>query len=161
MLKTTNSNLSILLSALGAFTTLVEAKTPLSIRHFFFGVTLTAHEKKEGAVKPIAVGCTLRHLVAKIVGNQVMQDMASVLAPKQLGFGVRGGAEAAVHATRQYIRYLQSDHTVLKLDFKNAFNSVRRHKLLRVIQVLAPEIYPFVLCLLHPTFLGGPVPAVC
>ena len=51
----------------------------------------------------MAVGCTLRRLVAKIAGNKVTDDISSLLAPQQLGFGVKGGAEAAVHAPRQYL----------------------------------------------------------
>lgn len=55
----------------------------------------------------IAASCTLCHLVAKIAGMLVMEDMADLLAPRQLGYGVSGVAEAAVHAARQYICHLQ------------------------------------------------------
>ena len=56
-----------------------------------------------GGVRPIAVGCTLRRLVAKIAGQLVVDEMAELLSPRQLGYGVRGGAEAAVHACRQKV----------------------------------------------------------
>lgn len=34
-----------------------------------------------------AVGCTIRRLAAKVVGNKVMKEMASILSPRQLGYG--------------------------------------------------------------------------
>ncbi len=70
--------------------------------------------------------------------------MANLLSPRQLGFGVRGGAEGAVHATRKYLHNLPSSHALLKLDFRNAFNSVRRDKVLEAVRDLAPGIYPLV-----------------
>ena len=101
-------------------------------------------EKNGGGVRPIAVGCTIRRLAAKVVGNKVMKEMASILSPRQLGYGVSKGAEAAVHAARLYINNLGSNKAVLKLDFINAFNSIRRDKMLSTVKRLAPSIYPFV-----------------
>ena len=72
------------------------------------------------------MGCTLCRLVAKIVGIKVVEDMA----PQQFGFGISGGAEAQVHATRLYLNQLQPDHALVKLEFKNTFNSVHRNKML-------------------------------
>ena len=67
----------VLLSALASFTQLVlEGKTPPSIRPFFFGANLTALQKNDGGVRPIAVGCTLRRLVAKVAGSRVMEEMS-------------------------------------------------------------------------------------
>ena len=39
---------------------------------------------------------------------------------------------------------LPSGHALLKLDFKNAFNSVWQDKMLEAVQELAPDIYPLV-----------------
>ena len=61
---------------------------------------------------------------------------------------VRGGAEAAVHAARLYILDLQQhptdheEHFVLKLDFQNAFNTLRRDKMLLAVQMFAPDLFP-------------------
>lgn len=88
------------LSTLAAFVSLVtNGKTPAEIRPLFFGARLTAISKKGGGVHPIVVGCTLRRLVAKIASGIVLGDMSALLAPRQLGFGVKGGAESAVHVT--------------------------------------------------------------
>ena len=99
-------------------------------------------------MRPIAVGCTLRRLAAKVASGRVLEEMASLLAPRQLGYGVKGGVEAAVHSARLYIHNLKPQQALLKLDFKNAFNSVRRDKMLTAVSVLAPDLLPFV----HSTY---------
>ena len=45
--------------------------------------------------------------MAKVAAQLVRDEMTDLLAPRQLGFGVKGGAEAAVHAARVYLRNLQ------------------------------------------------------
>ena len=134
-----------LLPALTSFVKLVlEGRAPSSITPYFFGANLTALQKKDGGVRPIAVGCTLRRLAAKVAGSKMMEEMGELLAPRQLGYGVRGGAEAAVHAARLYLLDLDPTKAVLKLDFKNAFNSIRRDKLLEAVRELAPGLLEFV-----------------
>ena len=70
--------------------------------------------------------------------------MEDYLAPLQLGYGTSCGAEAAAHAARSYLQHAQADRLLLKLDFKNAFNCLRRDKMLEAVQKVAPELYPFV-----------------
>ena len=49
-----------LLTALTSFTNLVlSGDTPAQMRPLFFGATLTALNKKDGGVRPIAIGGTL------------------------------------------------------------------------------------------------------
>ena len=52
--------------------------------------------------------------------------------------------EAAVHATRSFIAPKQGEKVLLKLDVKNAFNSIRRDTVLQAAQTHLPEIYPFI-----------------
>ena len=107
----------VLLTAMASFIKLVlEGRTPPPVRMFFFGANLTALTKKCGGIRPIAVGCTLRRLAAKVISNKVKDQMSSLLAPRQLGFGVKGGAEAAVHAARMYVQDLGTSRGLLKLD---------------------------------------------
>ena len=115
----------------------------MSIRPYFFGANLIALEKKGGGVHPIAVGGTLRRLIAKVAAMKVLEEMGALLAPVQSEYGVTGGSEAAVHASAQYMRRLGSN-CVLKLDFKNAFNLIQRDKMLDAVQSFAPIIYPFI-----------------
>ena len=136
---------SLLLRALTSFINLTLAgQTPEPVRPLFFGANLVALEKKGGGVRPIAVGCTLRRLAAKAAAVHVKDPMHSLLAPRQLGYGTPQGAEAAVHAARIYLDNLPPDHVLLKLDFSNAFNCVRRDQMLIRVRELAPELLPFV-----------------
>ncbi|CAK1587163.1 unnamed protein product [Parnassius mnemosyne] len=109
-----------------------------------FGANLIALTKKDGGVRPIAVGSTLRRLASKIAVRHILQKLNSEFEPVQLGFGVKGGCEAAVHALRSFLTYGQPD-VLLKIDVKNAFNSVNRDTLLTEIKQHIPEIYNYLL----------------
>ena len=67
------------------------------------------------------------------------------LRPVQLGVGVRQGCESAIHATREYIERFKLDsdskRVLVKVDVRNAFNSVRRDVVLNVIGERCPELY--------------------
>ena len=59
------------------------------------------------------------------------------------------GCEAAVHATRSFIAQTQGEKVLLKLDVKNAFNSIRRDTVLQAAQPnTPPRNLPFHLGLL-------------
>ena len=89
------------------------------------------------------MGCTLRRLVAKVDGRKIMEEMGELLAPRQLGYCVGGGSEAAVHAARIYLCDLGPGKAVLKLDFRNAFNTIHRDKMLFAVLEHAPCLHPF------------------
>ena len=97
-------------------------------------------------MRPIAVGCTLRRLAAKTAGSHIMEAMGALLAPRQLGYGTPHEAEAAVFAAQLFLDNIQPKEVILKLDFKNAFNTIRRDKIMKVVSSLAPELTPFVYC---------------
>ena len=42
--------------------------------------------KKDGGIRPIAIGNTLRCLVAKCAGSLIKEDMQSLLSPLQLNY---------------------------------------------------------------------------
>lgn len=119
-------------------------RVPAAIQPVFCGASLCALNKKGGGIRPIAVGNTLRRLVAKAACKAVMVKMAAKFMPVQLGFGVPHATEAAAHAARAYISSLQPGQGLLKLDFKNAFNTVRRDSMLQTVHEELPELYPFV-----------------
>jgi hypothetical protein len=64
----------------------------------FYGASLCAFTKKGGGVRPITVGSTFRHLVAKAACRIVREEVSIKLAPAQLGFVIHQGGEAAAHA---------------------------------------------------------------
>ena len=120
---------------------LLAGKIPKSISPILFGGKLIALEKKDGGIRPIAIGYVWRRLSAKCANHYALDSVTSMLSPTQLGVGIKGGAEAAVHATRRYLQEMPKENLVAKLDFRNAFNSLMRNQMLDAIARVAPEIY--------------------
>jgi len=89
------------------------------------------------------VGYIWRRLTAKCANRHATESLTTTLSPKQLGVGVKGGAEAAVHATRRYLQQMSEGNILAKLDFKNAFNSLSRNAMLEAVADYAPDIYHF------------------
>jgi len=73
----------------------------------------------------------------------VKNASASLLAPRQLGFGVSGGAEAAVRAARRFLDNMQPGKLFITIDFRNAFNTLRRDAILEAIEKHFPELLPY------------------
>lgn len=109
----------------------------------FFGASLCALNKKDGGIRPIAIGCTLRRMVSKIISRYLLNPLGSKLSPIQLGFGTKYGCEAAVHATRTFLMKNKSD-ILLKIDIKNAFNTLYRENMLTAVLNQFPEVYPYI-----------------
>ena len=120
------------------------SEVPAEIQPVFCGASLCALNKKDGGIRPIAVASTLRRLIAKTACKAVTVKMAERFLPVQLGFGVPRATESAVHAARQYLSKLQPGYGLLKLDFSNAFNSIRRDVMFASVLREMPELYPFV-----------------
>ena len=95
-------------------------------------------------MRPIASGCTIRRLVAKVACTRAADEISSLLLSRQLGFKVKGGIEAAVHCARLYLNQMPSTNALLKFDFKNAFNSLHRINMLQSVRERCPDLYPFV-----------------
>ena len=103
--------------------------------------TLTA--KLKGGVCPIAVGEVIRRLIAKCIAREANSEAADLFNTKQLGVAVKGGAESIVHATRTSFEKLQKNSRILKIDFQNALNSVKRSRVLEAVAKFLPIIAPF------------------
>jgi len=135
-----SNDIPLLLAVTDLINLLLEGKTPLSVRGALFGATLLAVVKKQGGIRPIAVGYVWRRIAAKVACSHVKDACASLLAPRQLGFGVSGGAEAAVRAARRFLDNMQPGQLFLKIDFRNAFNTLRRDAILEAIEKHFPEL---------------------
>ena len=85
--------------------------------------------------------------------NSSCVKLASHFAPLQLDVGTQSGAEAAIHAVRRYAENLPKDYIIVKMDFKNAFNTLRRDTMLKAIRRELPVLYNFA----HATYNGAPV----
>ena len=137
----------LLLSSLLNFTNLCLAgHVPRLIQPKFFGCRLLAFQKPDGGSRPIAIGNTLRRLIAKIACKSVCASAVEALAQIQLGVGVRGGAEVAVHAARSFLSTMSTSEGLAKLDFSNAFNCVSQDAVLKSVAELVPSLLPFVIC---------------
>ncbi|XP_055335726.1 uncharacterized protein LOC129586490 [Paramacrobiotus metropolitanus] len=124
---------------------MLAGRVPEKIVPVLYGASLTALNKKGGGIRPIAVGSTIRRIVAKIVIKRVQQQMGEKLRPKQMGFGSPGGCEAVVHAARRFVTSPSDEVQVLvKFDFRNAFNTIHRDKMLQCVQSELPECLHFI-----------------
>ena len=90
------------------------------------------------------MGCTLRRLSAKAAGRHFSDTIGTPLTLRQLGVGTPYGAEAAIHAARLYLQHLKTNQVILEMDFKNAFNNIRRDRMLKAVMELAPNLFPLV-----------------
>ena len=142
-------------------------KTPLSIRHrnvipILAGANLSAF-KKDGVIRPITVGETLRRLPANSASKKLSTRYADFLAPLNLGFTVPSGAEAAAPAARSFLSNANPSDMFLKLDFGNAFNFFLplsdimdlRHQssAMCIIMLGGKDIHPW-----STTKVGNPIP---
>ena len=126
---------------------LAKGSIPREVSPFFFGANLFALVKKDGGLRPVAVGNTLRRLASKCISYAVSQRAAAYLRPLQFGVGVRGGCEAIVHATRATLEEESiplEGKWCLQVDLKNCFNQVDRGSMFREVREHLPEIAPFV-----------------
>jgi len=117
---------------------LLQGEIHPSVSPVLFGGNLIAPEKKTGGVRPIAIGYTLRRIAAKCANSFAASHLEDHFSPIQLGVGTPGGCEAAVHATRRYIEAMPDSHVVVKIDYSNAFNSLRRDLMLQSVAAEVP-----------------------
>jgi hypothetical protein len=134
---------------------LLSGQLPSEICHLLYGASLCALNKKDGGIRPIAIGKCLRRLTSKLACFQSRNIVNSYLSPHQLGVATKLGCEAAIHTTRTFVNNDQNRGKVLlKLDFKNAFNSVERDCILKEVQCHIPLLYPYLYqCYRNPSTL--------
>ena len=83
--------------------TLASGRTPSSILSHLCGATLLACQKKNGGLRPIAVGEVLRRLISKCLATASRHTANCTLSPLQLGVRVKGGCEAIIHSVTQLL----------------------------------------------------------
>ena len=79
-------------------------------------------DRKFGGIRPIVDGYGWRRLTAQCASAYAIDTIADYFTPLQLGVGVQGGCDAAVHATRLFLFKMPDDYIIVKLDFFNTFN---------------------------------------
>ena len=126
---------------------LLSGKLDRNISPWLSGAPITALYKKSGGVRPIAVGDVLRRLASRLCCYAMKSRLPATFLPYgQVGVGIRGGLEAAVHTIRSYID-ANSDREELccfKLDMQNAFNECNRNSFLERLRKDFPELVAWV-----------------
>lgn len=138
---TTSSFLSTLTCLINI---ILKGTMPQRIKQLFFGARLIPFNKKDGGLRPIAVGLTLRRICSKLCVDQIKEKAILNLSPTQVGFGVSGGAESLVHSVRHFLQTMKPNECLVKLDFSNAFNSLERNAFLTEIHSNYPDIFNYV-----------------
>jgi len=126
---------------------LLSGNAPPCLAPWVCGAPLTALLKKGGGVRPIAVGEVIRRLTSRLCCLAVRPSLPGVFIPYgQVGVGIPGGLETAIHVTRRYISQHSSDTSLglLKIDMKNAFNECSRSAFFDRIVDDFPEISAWV-----------------
>jgi hypothetical protein len=142
---------------------LLTGTVPSEVMRWFAGALLVALNKKKGGVRPIAIGETLRRLTSKCLCSVYQDEMCEKLLPHQIGVAVPGGAEALVHAFRMmYKEHAQDDDfVILKVDFRNAFNMIRRDVFLSLVLEHFPALYRWCwACCPRPKVIGVVTPGL-
>ena len=119
---------------------------PASLQQWVSGGSLVALPKKDGGLRPIAVGETWRRLVGKVLVASCTEDISMYLQPLQVGVGTRNGCESVIHVVRQWCGRHQADEdrVLALMDLSNAFNSVDRSAFREAVRRIAPSLAPWV-----------------
>ncbi|KAL0215007.1 hypothetical protein P9112_007191 [Eukaryota sp. TZLM1-RC] len=88
---------------------------------------------KPDGIRPIAVGESLSRLLASIVFDRVKDKASTFLNPHQFGIKTIDGASVAAIASDTFFN-AEENNFIFNLDFKNAFNSVKREAIFEVIK---------------------------
>ena len=95
------------------------------------------------AIRPIAVGVTLRHLASKcanIHARHCSLVWPSTARSSRHSRGLRGSRPLCA---RRYLQSLSPNHIMVKLDFANAFNNLHRSDMLLSVGDRYPSCMPF------------------
>ena len=136
------------------------------VQPFLAGGSLTALLKKDGGIRPIAVGDVLRRLTGKALVRAQKKELVKHFSPLQVGVAVPCGAEAVAHGWKIIMELFADDPDIVavKVDFDNAFNNANRAEMLRLCLLHFPELYGFAwYCYCEPSSLdlqGYDVPEV-
>ena len=93
-------------------------------------MSITALHKKKGGDHSIAVCETIRCLVSCVCCLSVHDNLPDLFLPYafgQVGVGIKGGLEAAIHSFRSYLQNHKDnpDLCAVKVNMCNAFDEVQ------------------------------------
>jgi len=102
---------------------------------------LTPLLKRDGGLRPIAVGELIYRLSTKVLLRHHFK--ADSLLPTQFGVGSKGGVEPITRlVSKATLGELRQPYThLVSLDFSNAFNTVSRRQVAESLREYAPSLY--------------------
>ena len=139
---TASSKPAVLEQLAAATSLLASGQVPVFLAPYLAGARVFAVQKKDGGLRPIAVGEVLRRLTGKCLSAVTQQQAKTLIWPLQVGVGAANGAEAAVHTVRnwQQRNACNKDKVTVKVDLANAFNSVSREAVLAEVRQHLPQL---------------------
>jgi hypothetical protein len=107
--------------------------------------------KKNGGIRPLAIDNIFMRIVGKCINIMVAKSVGDSLLPIQYAIGISGGCEMVVHTATNWIHHILHDSAnsidntkvVLKLDIKNAFNSISRNAVRKGVITYAPNLLKY------------------
>ena len=100
--------------------------------------------KKDGGIRPIAVGDTTRRIIGKtLLRSEGVRNELGSLQPRQVGVGVRNATEMVGMGLQRVVDALdpKEDWVTLQIDVSNAFNSVNREAILQGAEKKATGLF--------------------
>ena len=91
----------------------------------------------------MSIGDIFRKLAAKTGCEAITAKAKSLFGNLQLGCCTPYEAEAATHATRAFCCTATEQEVLVKMEFANAFNAIRKDKTVESINREIPELLPF------------------
>ena len=158
MLQLARSPLSGYLDALTPlFESVITGQVTGEHRRFIFSAKAIAHYKDTTCerLRPLAAGEVLRRGAGKLLVKKTnAASGVHLIKHKQVAVGVKGGAEALIHAAAATLRAHRSglsgdqaeaykDFVFLQTDRRNAFNLVSREKFLAACKKFVPDAYAY------------------
>ena len=84
-------------------------------------------------IRPAGSACAFMHVSSGVIMRSAAERVRTAIGWGNLGAGISGATEALARYIQLYSE-LNPSHVVIKLDWKNAFNAVRRSALLRAAE---------------------------
>ena len=103
----------------------------------------TPLRKPDGGIRPIGILNILSRIASALIAVLHREQMSLLLNVNDLGQGVKGGVEAAVHISR-FLLHADANSFLIHIDVKNAFPTLSRAQIFSILRD-DPDIIPHIL----------------
>ncbi len=116
-------------------------RAPSFLKSYVAGGVSIALEKSATAVRPLACGDPIRRLVGKCFCVAGKEEISAAFKGKNFGVGCPGGVEVVAHSLRDALqKHKRSKLGLLKIDFRNAFNEIKRSHFVKAVDEMFPAM---------------------